>query len=447
VWAPAIRHHNNLFYIYWGDPDHGIYTVTSQDAITWTKPLLVKEGKGLIDAAPFWDDDGKAYLVYALAGSRATIKSVLMMADMAPDGLSLLSRSRVIFDGHAEHPTIEGPKMYKRDGLYYILAPAGGVKPGWQVAMRSQNPYGPYEIKIVMEQGNTTINGPHQGCYVEADNGEGWFLHFQDKDAYGRIVHLNPVVWRDGWPVMGATPNNRALTGNPVLTHRMPQTKHVSRGQLPLQQTSDNFESPTLGLQWQWHANPMEWWHFCDMENKQLKLFSVPNVADYKNLWQSPNLLMQKFPAEGFEMTGKISLKELMENDVAGFVVFGQDYSGITFQKFGNGFTMNKISVINAHTGTPETIEATRNITHTELLVRVVVNPKRNNSLTSKTDAECVFSYSLDGGRTFTTFGRPFIAKAGRWIGAKVGFYNNRTVRNNDGGSLNIENFDVKITK
>jgi beta-xylosidase len=86
VWAPAIRHHNNLFYIYWGDPDHGIYVVTSKDAITWSKPLMIKEGKGLIDPAPFWDDDGKAYLVYALAGSRATIKSVLMMADMAPDG-------------------------------------------------------------------------------------------------------------------------------------------------------------------------------------------------------------------------------------------------------------------------------------------------------------------------------------------------------------------------
>ncbi|MDR2147965.1 MAG: family 43 glycosylhydrolase [Tannerella sp.] len=60
-------------------------------------------------------------------------------------------------------PTIEGSKFYKRNGFYYIFAPAGGVKTGWQVALRSKNVFGPYERKIVMAQGKTAINGPHQG--------------------------------------------------------------------------------------------------------------------------------------------------------------------------------------------------------------------------------------------------------------------------------------------
>ena len=62
--------------------------------------------------------------------------------------------------------TIEGPKFYKRNGYYYILAPAGGVVTGWQLALRSRNVYGPYESKIVMAQGDTDINGPHQGGWV-----------------------------------------------------------------------------------------------------------------------------------------------------------------------------------------------------------------------------------------------------------------------------------------
>ena len=78
--------------------------------------------------------------------------------------------------------------------------PAGGVPTGFQLAMRSRSPYGPYEHKIVLAQGKTTINGPHQGGWVHTKYGEDWFLHFQDKEAYGRVVHLNPVDWSTGWP-------------------------------------------------------------------------------------------------------------------------------------------------------------------------------------------------------------------------------------------------------
>ena len=90
--------------------------------------------------------------------------------------------------------TIEGPKFYKRDGWYYIFAPAGGVPTGWQTVLRSKNIWGPYEWKIVMAQGNTNINGPHQGAWVDTPDGkEDWFFHFQDKEAYGRVVHLQPM--------------------------------------------------------------------------------------------------------------------------------------------------------------------------------------------------------------------------------------------------------------
>ena len=77
VWAPAIRYHNSEFYIYYPDPDFGIYMVKTKDpGDAWSEPVLVESGKGLIDPCPLWDDDGQVYLVHAFAGSRAEIKSI-----------------------------------------------------------------------------------------------------------------------------------------------------------------------------------------------------------------------------------------------------------------------------------------------------------------------------------------------------------------------------------
>ena len=96
-----------------------------------------------------------------------------------------------LYDGSVENPTIEGPKVYKRNSYYYIFAPAGGVKTGWQVVLRSTNIFGPYDAKTVMHQGTSDINGPHQGGLVDTRSGEEWFLHFQDAGVYGRITHLS----------------------------------------------------------------------------------------------------------------------------------------------------------------------------------------------------------------------------------------------------------------
>ncbi len=195
VWAPSIRYHEGEFYIYYGDPDFGIYMLKAKDPKgQWSIPHLVKEGKGLIDPSPLWDEDGKAYLVHAYAGSRAGIKSILVVSEMSPCGTHLLNEGKIVFDGHEGYETIEGPKFYKHNGYYYIFAPAGGVTEGWQEVLRSKNVYGPYENKTVMHQGKTDINGPHQGGWVQTQTGEDWFIHFQDRIEYGRITHLNPMT-------------------------------------------------------------------------------------------------------------------------------------------------------------------------------------------------------------------------------------------------------------
>lgn len=228
VWAPSLRHFDDRFWIFWGDPDHGIFQVNAPGIRgPWTRPHLVEEGKGLIDPCPLWDEEtGEAYLVHAWAKSRSGVKNRLTGHRMRPDGTGLLDEGKVVVDADRLPGwfTLEGPKLYRHDGWYWILAPAGGVETGWQGAFRSRDFFGPYEERIVLEQKDTEVNGPHQGGWVRTAAGEDWFLHFQQRGAYGRVVHLQPMRWdhADGWPVIGDD-------GAPVAVHRKPALRPSRR--------------------------------------------------------------------------------------------------------------------------------------------------------------------------------------------------------------------------
>ena len=212
--------------------------------MAWSRPVCVVPGKGMIDPCPLWDDDGRCYLVNGWAASRAGLNSILTVRELSVDGTRAIGKPCIAFDGWQENFTSEGPKFYKRDGWYWIMNPAGGVERGWQLAMRSKSPYGPYEWKRVMWQGKTTVNGPHQGAWVHTSQGEDWFLHFNDRGAYGRVVYLQPVDWSSGWPMMG---NN----GEPYTKYRKPLTKNQKSSAICNPQESDEFNDGQLGLQWQ----------------------------------------------------------------------------------------------------------------------------------------------------------------------------------------------------
>ena len=314
VWAPAIRWHGGKFWIFYPDPDFGIYFSTATNAAgNWTPPQLVKAGKGLIDPCPFWDDDGQFYLVHGWAKSRAGIANLLTLHKLSPDETKVLDAGEVIIDGNKipNWNTLEGPKLYKRHGFYYVFAPSGGVTGGYQAVFRATNIYGPYEHRIVLDQGRTAINGPHQGAWVDTPAGENWFLHFQDRGAYGRVVHLEPMIWRDDdWPVIGDDPDHTGK-GEPALVHAKPDVGRVYPITAP--QTSDEFDGQTLGLQWQWNANPRADWVSLSARPGFLRLASVPapktrndGTPATKNLYDAPNFLLQKFPAPEFTVTTKL---------------------------------------------------------------------------------------------------------------------------------------------
>ena len=424
VWSPSIRWHDGWFYIYWGDPDYGIYMVRTQDPRgKWSKPHLVKAGRGLIDTTPLWDDDGRAYLVNGWAGSRAGFNSVLTVWEMTPDGRELIGNPVLVFDGNdGVNKTVEGPKFYKRDGWYYILAPAGGVATGWQLAMRSRWPLGPYESRIVMAQGASDINGPHQGGLVDTPTGESWFLHFQDKEAYGRVVHLNPVEWRDGWPVIGCDADGDGC-GEPVSRHRKPDVGATYAACTP--QESDEFDSVQLGLQWQWHAD-----YRCTFgmttPSGYMRIYGHGLSCAGANFWEVPNLLLQKFPAPSFTATTKLKVAAKADGSQSGLIVMGNDYARLTVEKCGERFALRLYTCRNAEKGGAEQM--------TEV---AELEPSRSYGEGSYLTFErevwlrvtvvegglCRFAYSTDG-RKFRAVDAPlFTAAAGKWIGAKVGLF------------------------
>ncbi len=431
VWAPAIRYYNNEFYIYYPDPDYGIYMVKAKDpAGLWTEPVLVQSGKGLIDPCPLWDDDGKVYLVHAYAGSRAGIKSILTINRMNKEGTKFINEGVIVYDGHGIDPTVEGPKIYKRGSYYYIFAPAGGVTGGWQLALRSKNIYGPYERRIVMAQGNTTINGPHQGAWIETPGGKSWFIHFRDMNAYGRVVYLEPMEWINDWPVIG-TDTDGDGTGEPVYTYQKPDVGKTYPSAVP--QTSDEFNEKSLGLQWQWQANPEGTWLFTSGEG-YLRLYAITLPDSIRNYWDVPNILMQKFPSDKFTATTKLTFQPLQNGDKTGFIVMGMDYAYLSLNKKENGIYLSYTTCKHANKGGAEESEEIKKLTEKTMYLRVKVDK----------GAVCHFSYSSDG-NNFTEVKEPFIAQPGQWIGAKVGIFCTSMNKTNDSG---YGDFDwIRITQ
>lgn len=443
VWAPSIRFHEGVYYIYWGDPDFGIFMVKTRDPYgEWDKPVLVKAGKGMIDPCPLWDDDGRVYLAHAWAGSRAKFNSVLTVCELNKEGTKVISDPVLVFDGNdGVNHTIEGAKFYKRNGFYYLFAPAGGVVSGWQLVMRSKDVYGPYEARIVMAQGKTDINGPHQGGWVDTPAGESWFLHFQDKGAYGRVLHLNPMKWVNDWPVIGVDKDGDGC-GDPVSRYRKPKTDKTYPIETPVE--SDEFDTRKLGLQWEWHANYQDVFGFTTNMG-YARIYGHELSSHFKNFWEVPNLLMQKFPAEEFTATAKLKVSAKDDGQLSGLIIMGWDYSWIGVEKQGEKFLLKQAICKDAEQGNLEQVSTLAVLEPSkkfeaglfpnferEIYIRVRVGK----------EAYCRFSYSLDG-KKFTEAGTLFKARQGKWIGAKVGMFS-VTPHGKERGWVDVDWFHVE---
>lgn len=432
VWAPSIRFHDGWFWVFVATPDEGLFMTKSKDPFTgWEDVHLVKEAKGFIDPCPFWDDDGSAYVVHAFAKSRCGVKSILHINKMSPDGRELLDEGRLVFDGRINHPTIEGPKLYKRNGMYYIFAPAGGVTCGWQTVLRSENIYGPYEHRVVMQQGDSPINGPHQGGFVELENGDCFFIHFQDAGGYGRITHLQPMEWISDWPVIGVY-NKKYKTGEPVLKYKKPVDMGVEEAVTP--QTDDSFNGEKLGLQWQWQAHGNE--SFYDLSGGRLRLFSKKIPIGEGLLCDAPNLLTQLIQSPSFSAVTCLTHSLTTHGDAAGICVTGGNYYSLRLQNI-NGKLFIKTAYFeykDENTVMEEIAESEKEFSGVgKIFLKLVLTYDMNIS----------FYYSLDGLEYFAIGEtRKYTVDRRSWVGGRVGLFCVNTAQNDTNGYADFEKIE-----
>ncbi len=402
-WAPSIRYHEGLFYVYFCTPNDGLFVARTKDPRgQWdlNQVLAVEKWE---DPCPFWDDDGQAYLAHSIhRGGPAIVHK------MSPDGLRLLDNGRVVYHDEAANPILEGLKMSKRNGWYYIFAPAGGVATGWQTVLRSRDVYGPYEARRVLAEGNG-INGPHQGGLVETQTGEWWFIHFQSRGVYGRVVHLQPAVWKSDWVVIGDDADGDGC-GIPVLTHRKPDVGKTYPVAVP--QTTDEFDGLALGKQWQWQAIEHPAWYSFAARPGMVRLHAVTCPTEHGNLYYAGNLLLQKLSAPAFMATTCVETRLTDVGERAGAIVMGNAYTYIALVK---GERSNRIAVVAGRYD------------------RLAVMPEEQAGLEVSVDKAwfrisvyddqmCSFSFSTDGS-AFLPLGGRYPMTAGTWIGSKVGIF------------------------
>ena len=383
IWAPAIRAHDGRLYVYFVTPTEGIFmTSAPRPEGPWDAPVKVIAQAGLEDPCPFWDDDGQAYLVHSRVGA-----GPLILHRMSTDGKSVLDDGKVIVEDPVNLPTLEGPKLYKRNGYYYLFAPFGGVETGSQAVLRSRNIYGPYDSRIVLSKGTTEVQGPHQGGYVETPSGRGWFIHFNSTGAYGRIVYLEPVKWEEDWPIIGERLAG-AATGQPVRSHALPDVGRTFPAAHP--QTSDEFAARTLGPQWEWNHNPLDsHWSLTERPGF-LRLKAAPAA----NLVSARNTLTQVLQGRTVRITARLSVGAMVDGQRAGLAMFGRRPSWIGVVQ-GQGDLRVTFAEGGVETSGPSLGRAVHRVHAPDsVLLRMQVD-----------NEQVQYSYSLDAGKTFTALG------------------------------------------
>ena len=415
-WANSLRYHNGKFYVAFCTPygwgrETGHFSVCEAEKPEgpWKRTIFPEY---MYDPGLFFDDDGKVYVVHG--------QGTLYVTELNEDARSVKGDKVKIWSGRFKNAHelgggfgMEGSHVYKINGKYYITCPAGGTE-GWQICLRSDNIYGPYEHKLIMNDDSSyPKNGLHQGGMVQLKNGDWWFIIMQDRGAIGRVPCLVPVKWVDGWPMLGAD-------GKDVVTYPKPAVGKASKIKSPA--TTDEFNTKKLGLQWQWNHNP---------DNAKWSLTERPGYMRLKaspanNLKNARNTLTQRVQGPTSEGLVEMELTGMKDGNVAGFGVFQFPYAYVAVQQEGGA---RKVVMCNDGKIVETAVE---NFTQDKLWMKARVTDK---------DFIASFYYSLDG-VNFFPIGNVLKMDLGLyWTANRFALFNFTTRDEGDGGFVDFNWF------
>lgn len=396
-WAPTLRHHNGKFYVGFCTPSNGkekghFSMCTASDVKgPWTRTVFPEY---LYDPGLFFDDNGKVYVVHG--------QGTLYVTELNADALSVKGPDVKIWDQRFKNANelgggygMEGAHVYKINGKYYITCPAGGTE-GWQICLRSDNIYGPYEHKLIMNDCSSyPTNGLHQGGMVQLKNGDWWFIIMQDRGPIGRVPNLVPVEWVDGWPMLGRN-------GKDVVTYPKPEVgkKHP----IASPATTDEFNSSALGLQWQWNHNPdnSKW------SLKERKGFMRLRASQASSLKTARNTLTQRVQGPSSEGTVELDVSQLKTGNVAGFGIFEFPYAYVAVQQ-----ESDSKRIVMCNDG--KIVESIGHFEGNKLWIR---------ARTTDVNFRATFYYSLDG-KNFNPIGNELIMGLGLvWTANRFALFN-----------------------
>jgi beta-xylosidase len=410
-WANTIRYRDGKFYVGFctpnGDePGHFSMCTATNVKGPWKRTIFPEY---MYDPGLLFDDDGKVYVAHG--------QGTIYISELNKDALSVKTPQKEVYH-NPKHPYLEGSHFYKINGMYYMLSSSSGVQ---QVCLRSKNIYGPYEEKIVLKDKTPipyTTYPPHQGGMVQLKDGSWWFVIMQDYGPIGRTPNLLPVTWVDGWPMLG-------VNGKMVATYTKPNVGVTCKATAPA--TTDEFNSPILGLQWQWNHNP---------DNAKYSLTERPGYMRLKaskaaELSLARNTLTQRVVGPNSTGTVVMDVRGMKDGNIAGFGIFQSPYAYVGIKQEGNirKIVMNNNNVI---------IDSINNFIGKYVWFQAITTEK---------DFKASFYYSTDG-KKFNKIGNDLTMDLGYpWTANRFTLFNFSTTDSGIDGQVDFNWFHFQSVK
>jgi beta-xylosidase len=398
IWAPCIRYHQGMFYIFSNVNGAGLQVFRARSiAGPWERNQL----PGRHDLSVLFDDDlGKIFII---SGNRAPYP----IEELAPDLRSIVPGVRHQLVVPPGQRMGEGHHLYKIRGRYFDISaiPGGTVD---QMVASADSIDGPWTVERMVQGeslGVPTVTPArasandrgltlHQGGIVDTPSGEWWSIIMSDHGSAGRMVALVPVTWDHGFPLIGLPGNLRKAPNTWV----KPNTG-VTQAPRPAFVHDDSFDG-RLNPEWQWNHVPDDSKWSLTERRGVLRLHSLP--AD--TFYNARNSITQRAPAPESVMTVSLDTAGLANGDVAGLGLLSTPYAWIGVSKTTDGtkVLMTTGAAPGRRGGAPAAAVFAPVVDPVAPPARLWLRVHCNFD----TD-QAVFSWSADG-RSFTPLGAPF---------------------------------------